>query len=98
LKRVAIQFIGIITLLIGIITSFLPMIPTGFILNIIGVALLASTSRRLTNIVRTARKNHPKIDEKIVSIEKYTPIYIRKILVKLRPKGKNINETPHYNK
>jgi uncharacterized membrane protein YbaN (DUF454 family) len=87
LRRIFIRVVGIGFIILGIITSLLPIIPTGFIFNVLGILILASTSRRLTNYIRRARKRYPSLNEKLIKLEEEFPNIFRKLLKKTKLRG-----------
>lgn len=89
---IILRTLGVLFLLLGFLTSLFPMIPTGLIFLVIGVALLASTNRRVANYIRGLRKKYPNLDRKVDQVEEILPKILRCLLKRTRPKsGKNCN-------
>jgi len=93
MKIFILRAVATIAFLAGVITSLIPIIPTGFIFFLISLSLFLSTSKIARNRFYIFRKRYPKINQKIKIVEDKLPNFLKLSLLKTRPKRKNIESS-----
>lgn len=82
--RTLVGCLGICVLLVGLVLFPLP-IPFGFMLIVIGVALLIYASDAVADTLRGYRSRHPRLNQRILHLGQRMPASIRRLFERTEP-------------
>ncbi|WP_166828306.1 PGPGW domain-containing protein [Thalassoroseus pseudoceratinae] len=84
--NILLQIGGLLVLIAGLATLPLPL-PIGLVLIVVGLSLLATSSQRVRNMIRSWRKRNTRFNETMRNSEQNSPNWIKSAIHETDPDG-----------